>query len=302
MACGYSQVGGIDFNQVFSPVVNDMTFRLMIIAQILWKLDSYCFDVETAFLLGVLEEEIYMQIPEGMETTGDECLKLIKTIYGLVQSARQFFKLWKQIMIDLEFKPSTADPCLFFKGKGEDIILVCLYVDDGYALGKKSNLDQFFKELKGRLNITVEESMGDYLGCEVKFNKDKTCAWLGQPHMMKKIEKAFGPKVKTLPKYKTPGTPGFSIVRPRPEEPKISDVQQSEYRSGVGMLLYLIKHSRPDLCNAIRELTKCLDGATPAAYKEMLGRKVCVGHLYFRTEDQTCHAQGEAGLESVCLQ
>ena len=116
MACGYSQVGGIDFNQVFSPVVNDMTFRLMITAQILWKLDSYCFDVETAFLLGVLEEEIYMQIPEGMETTGDECLKLIKTIYGLVQSARQFFKLWKQIMIDLEFKPSTADPCLFFKG------------------------------------------------------------------------------------------------------------------------------------------------------------------------------------------
>jgi len=45
---------------------------------------------------------------------------------------------------------------------------------------------------------------------------------------------------------------------------------QSEYMSGVGMLLYLVKYSRPDIANAVRELTKCMDGATPAAYKEML--------------------------------
>ena len=47
VACGYSQVGGVDFTQVFSPVVNDVTFRLMLVAKIIWKLDSYIFDVET---------------------------------------------------------------------------------------------------------------------------------------------------------------------------------------------------------------------------------------------------------------
>ena len=264
----------MDFNDVFSPVVNDITFRVMLLAKIVWNLDSYLFDVETAFLLGTLEEEIYMEVPPGMECEADECLLLLKTIYGLVQSARQFFKLWTQILKGMGFEPSPADPCLFVKGKGEDIVIICLYVDDGYALGREATLLQFFADLKKHLTIKVEKSMGDYLSCEVKFDggdgDKKTCAWLGQPHMVKKIEKTFGDKVKSLPVYKTPGTPGFSVVRPREEEPTIDEAKQSEYRSGVGMLLYLIKHSRPDLSNAIRELTKCLDRATPAAYKEMM--------------------------------
>ena len=93
VACGYSQVGGIDFTQVFSPVINDVTFRIMLIAKMIWKLDSIMFDVETAFLLGDLEEEIYMQCPPGMDASDDECLQLMKSMYGLIQAARQFWKL-----------------------------------------------------------------------------------------------------------------------------------------------------------------------------------------------------------------
>jgi hypothetical protein len=59
-------------------------------------------------------------------------------------------------------------------------------------------------------------------------------------------------------------------MRPQEGDPRISIEDQSIYRSGVGMLLYLIKHSRPDLSNAVRELTKVLDGATPAHWKAML--------------------------------
>ena len=56
VACGYSQISGVDYHQVFSPVVNDVTFRIMLIAKMIMKLDSYQFDVETAFLLGELDE------------------------------------------------------------------------------------------------------------------------------------------------------------------------------------------------------------------------------------------------------
>jgi hypothetical protein len=59
-------------------------------------------------------------------------------------------------------------------------------------------------------------------------------------------------------------------MRPHPGEPLISDTDQSKYGSGVGMLLYLVKHSRPDLANCVRELTKVLDGATDAHWKVML--------------------------------
>ena len=68
--------------------------------------------------------------------------------------------------------------------------------------------------------------------------------------------------------YKTPGAPGLGTLRnPKrvvdPEKHKI-------YRSGVGMLLYLVKYSRPDLANVVRELSKALDSPSLAAYKEML--------------------------------
>jgi hypothetical protein len=70
-------------------------------------------------------------------------------------------------------------------------------------------------------------------------------------------------------KCKTPGTPGFNIICPVTEEEQVSYKDQVIYRAGVETLLYLIKYSRPDIANVVRELSKCMDKATPAAYKEM---------------------------------
>jgi hypothetical protein len=88
---------------------------------------------------------------------------------------------------------------------------------------------------------------------------------------MKKVEKVFGPLLQNGRKYdfKTPGTPSFNIIRPETEEQKISDEKQKIYRSAVGTLLYFVKHSRPDIANVVRELSKCMDYATEAAFKEM---------------------------------
>jgi hypothetical protein len=59
-------------------------------------------------------------------------------------------------------------------------------------------------------------------------------------------------------------------VKSNDEIEKIEAEKQSRYRSGFGMLLYLIKYSRPNLANVVRELSICMDGANLAAYKEML--------------------------------
>jgi hypothetical protein len=56
-------------------------------------------------------------------------------------------------------------------------------------------------------------------------------------------------------------------VYPKKEDPKVSPEFQSIYRSVVGLLMYLTKHSRPDIANAVRELLKCMDGATPSILK-----------------------------------
>ena len=56
MACGYSQVPGVDFEESYSPVINDVTFRVMLVMKIVWKLKALIIDIETPFLHGELDE------------------------------------------------------------------------------------------------------------------------------------------------------------------------------------------------------------------------------------------------------
>ena len=58
-------------------------------------------------------------------------------------------------------------------------------------------------------------------------------------------------------------------MRERDESKCISKGEQKLFRLGVGMLLYLVKHSRPDIANSVRELSKVLDGTTQDAFKEL---------------------------------
>jgi Reverse transcriptase (RNA-dependent DNA polymerase) len=67
VAKGFSQIPGKDFQENYAPVIHDTTFHLIIAMSILYKLDSCQFDVETAFLYGELEENIYMELPVGCE-------------------------------------------------------------------------------------------------------------------------------------------------------------------------------------------------------------------------------------------
>jgi hypothetical protein len=56
-----------------------------------------------------------MECPDGLEQKAEECLLLLKAIYGLVQSARQFFKKFVSILKKIGFVPSDADPCLMIR-------------------------------------------------------------------------------------------------------------------------------------------------------------------------------------------
>ena len=86
VACGYSQIAGVDYRGNYAPVINYVTWRVLLIVMLLKKYDGKFLDVEVEFLHGDLEEEIYMECPQVLEDTKeDKCLKLLHTIYGLVQ-------------------------------------------------------------------------------------------------------------------------------------------------------------------------------------------------------------------------
>ena len=213
-----------------------------------------------------------MENPEGLEDSNDdEAPLLLTTIYGLVQAARQYYKKARGILRKIGFTGGDVDPCLFVKQSSLGIVFIALYVDDNLLVGHPKAIEDAIQQMKKHgLILKIEDDLKDYLSCEIQFSKDRTKAWLGQPHLISNLESKFGNDVKKLREYKTPGTPNLNMVRNTDDKLALPKEKQSLYRSGVGMLLYLVKYSRPDIANAVRELSKVLDGSTEASFKEML--------------------------------
>ena len=111
VAKGYSQQPGIDYHETFAPVAKFTTLRVLLalVAENDWELHSM--DVKTAFLNGELEEEIYMERPEGVMEEGKEntVCRLVKAIYGLRQSLRTCYQKINNFFILNEFIRSTQD-------------------------------------------------------------------------------------------------------------------------------------------------------------------------------------------------
>ena len=276
VALGYSQIPGVDFTDNFAPVAHDVSFRIALARMMVEKLDSLVMDVETAFLYGDIEEEIFMKSPVGMEeidpgSSPEDCFQLKKGIYGLCQAARQF---WKKFVETIKKEPfgftvSQADPCMLFKENNLGICIIIMYVDDMLVIGKKEQIHEFATMIQKEFSVKIQHNLADYLGCEFHMNKERTKGWLGQPSIIKSLEQKFGEKAMKTRSSLTPGTPRFIARRLENEEDKVNAQDHETYRSGVGTLLYLTKHSRPDISNPVRELSKTMDAPAPAHLKEM---------------------------------
>ena len=153
-----------------------------LVGLIVLGLEAMVFDIETAFLMGDLDKKIYMKCPEGMIHEENEHLLLMKTIYGLVQASRIYYKKYAGMMKDLGFERCKSDPCLFMKNDHNGLCYILTYVDDNLVVGTRKALDQLLIDLKKtEFTFTVEHNLTDYLSCEIIREGNK--AWLGQPHI-----------------------------------------------------------------------------------------------------------------------
>lgn len=266
-ALGYSQIEGEDFTNTQSPVVNDISLRTVLVLSLIYNWVSEVVDITTAFLYGEMDVEVYMDVPEGIEEIEDgwnreeDVAELLRTIYGTKQAARQYWKYFITYMKSKGFKTSHVDPCLLIKKDENGTCIICVYVDDCLFIGDKKAVKAAKETVKSKFEVRELGAIDEYIGCNIKHLKNKRFK-LEQPDMINKIEKQFGEDVQSMKPVETPMGPGIGIQRPTEEDKKLSKEEQTRYRSAVGMLLYLVKHSRPDLSNAVRELTKVMDGAT----------------------------------------
>ena len=173
VAKGYRQKAGIDYDEVFAPVARMETIRLLIsiAAQEGWLIHQM--DVKSAFLNGVLKNEVYIEEPEGYERNPGKVLRLKKALYGLKQPPRA----WNE-RIDVYFKERGFEQCpyeyaLYVKARENEKIVVALYVDDLIFMGNSQRLiEEFKKDMMREFEMTDLGLMKYFLGIEVKQLKE----------------------------------------------------------------------------------------------------------------------------------
>ncbi|KAL4387188.1 hypothetical protein GQ457_09G029600 [Hibiscus cannabinus] len=145
---GYSQEFGVDFTETFAPVARFDTIRLLIALAAHKSWEIYQLDVKSAFLNGYLQEEIFIEQPEGFVKKGcdDKVYLLKKALYGLKQAPRAWYSRIDEYLTRLGFVKSCTEATLYVKEAKGDIIVVSLYVDDLLVTGSNQLLIRQFKE------------------------------------------------------------------------------------------------------------------------------------------------------------
>ena len=148
---GYRQKEGLDYFDTYSPVTRITSIRMVIAIAALRNLEIHQMDVKTAFLNGDLNEEIYMEQPEGFSAPGQEgkVCRLVKSLYGLKQAPKQRHEKFDNAVLSSGFKINECDKCVYVKDTDKGYVILCLYVDDMLIVGSN---DEIIKSTKKMLN------------------------------------------------------------------------------------------------------------------------------------------------------
>ena len=155
VAKGYSQRPGFDFKETFAPTVRYSTIRIILALAALEDLELRSVDISHAYLNGELEEEIYMQQPEGFEVGGpDHVCRLRKSLYGLKQAGRVWNKTLHSVLSSMGFQCVQSDHGLYIYLRDDVRILMPVFVDDITLAGKDgSKLDSVIQELSKHFKL-----------------------------------------------------------------------------------------------------------------------------------------------------
>jgi hypothetical protein len=262
VAKGFTQKYGTDYLETFAPVVKFKSIRLL--AAMWAALGLYAFqdDVPAAFLKGKLKENIWIEVPDGLENVRNgNKLKLVKTLYGLKQSPREWNAVLHEFLIESGFQQCVADPCIYIQGKNESLIIVGIYVDDIITLGKSDTLTNAFRtKLKTKFNVQQGGPLEWYLG--MRFTHANGKVTIDQNSYIQAKLKLFEHLI---------GTGGVSHPLPTNLQEILNNAEDSgpadvsfPYRAMVGCLMYSMLGSRPDLTFALSIVSRFLDKPTNA--------------------------------------
>ena len=259
VARGFSQREGIDYTEIFAPVAKFTTIRTLLSVAAIKDFELHSMDACTAFLNGDIEEEVYINPPEGHETIKPNVVwRLRKTLYGLKQSPRGWNQRLDRELKQLGWTRCESDHALYNKLSSNqiDMNLMCVYVDDFLIAAIKNDIQDIKEQLKNCFKMTDNKEANEILGIAIRRDRSKRQIYLSQTAYAESILKTFD-MVDCKP-VATPLVTDSHFTKSQspstPEEERI--MKNVPYREAVGKVMYLMLGTRPDLAYSVSVLSR----------------------------------------------
>nr|CAN83069.1 hypothetical protein VITISV_008960 [Vitis vinifera] len=241
VAKGFTQKEGIDYKETFSPVSSKDSFRIIMTLIAHYDLELHQMDVKTAFLNGNIDETIYMVQPKNFESNDSKQLvcRLKRSIYGLKQASRQWYRKFDKVITSFGFKENVVDQCIYLKFSGSKFIILVLYVDDILlASSDVGLLHETNRFLSSKFDMKDLGNASFVLGIQIYRDHSKGILRLSQKAYINKVLSRFGMNNCTL--EDTPVEKGnkFSLHQCPKNELEKKDMERFPYASAVGSLIY----------------------------------------------------------------
>jgi len=235
------------------------SIRVLLSIVAIHDLELHQMDVKTAFLNGVLEEEIYMQQPEGFIEPGNEHLvcKLKRTLYGLKQSPRVWYQTIDKFFADMGFKRVEGDYGLYVIWNDDVKCIIALHVDD---LLIACNSVPYMESVKQELHSEYEmKDLGEakfVLGIEIERDRDRRKIHLNQQQYIENVLQRYN-----MTDCKPVSTPMEASVKLTKSDAAVTNKQKQEmsavpYQSAVGSLMYAMTCTRSDIAYAVSTVSR----------------------------------------------
>jgi len=241
VARGFSQKYGVDYDQTFAPTLRHDTLRLFMAICAIQDLECHQVDVNNAFTQSFLKEEIYMEAPPGVNVARGQVLKVLRSLYGLKQAARDWNQRCVYELQKIGFIQSDADPCLLVHPERKIIILV--YVDDiPFGAPNLEQINWFKSQLSAIFKIKDLGETKKILGVQITRDRHAKTLKMDQAHYLKDVLAKYNMEKDKAKLTKIPLN-GYDALRV--SGPQDIRVDQREYQQIVGSLMYLAILTRP---------------------------------------------------------